>query len=106
MRVSDSNSMYPVVHRTNNNYGLTTTGNKTVQNRSISIDEIYHDLIEQRDSSLPKPGKGFYIIINNPNSNSYNQKIKSTLTPVQEMINKAYHPEFRKEPGLLVDMIV
>lgn len=106
MRVEGSNSMYPIVHRAKNSYALTTVGNKVEKSHTFSIDDIYNKLIEQRDSTLPKPGKGFYIVINNPDFNSNNQNYKSTITPVQEKINKAYHPELRKETGLLVDMVV
>jgi len=106
MRVEGSNSMYPIVHRAKNSYALTTVGNKVEKSQTFSIDEIYNELIERRESSQPKPGKGFYIVINNPHFYNNNHRINSTLTPIQERINKTYHPELRKETGLLVDMVV
>jgi hypothetical protein len=98
--------MYPVVRRASNNFSLTAVKNSSDQNCSVSINKIYDDLIEQKNKSIAKPGKGFYIIINHPNSNSFVQKLKSTLSPFQERINKTYNLNPQKETGLLVDMIV
>ncbi len=106
MRVSSQGSMYPVVRRASSNYGLTAAKNNAEKSQSISINKIYDDLIEQKNKSVAKPGKGFYIVINYPDSNSLVKKLKSTLSPLQERINKTYDLNPKKETGLLVDMIV
>jgi len=105
MRVSNLDSAYPILRRTSTEVGFVNNAKRTERTPSVSIDIIYNDLIEQRDKSLPKPGKGFYIIINYPNSNSA-KRVKRCLSPLQERINKTYQLISKKETGLLVDMIV
>lgn len=106
MRVSNSGSMYPVIHSAGSSFGLTTSDINVRQSRTASIDKIVDYLIEQKNKSTAKPGKGFYIIINYPNPDSFDKNLKSTLSPMQEKINKTYDLNPKKEPGLLVDMIV
>ena len=106
MRVSNLDSMYPVIRRISNEVSSVANKIKKEKPRPVSIDAILDNLNRQKEETLPKPGKGFYIVINDANSNSYLKRAKSTLTPMQQRINKTYRQEVKPKTGLLVDMTV
>ena len=106
MKVSSFDSMYPVIRRMSSEVNSLKQELGKEKPRPFSIDAILDNLNQQKEDTLPKPGKGFYIVINDPNSNSYLKKAKSTLSPMQQRINKTYHQEVKTKTGLLVDIIV
>lgn len=70
------------------------------------------DFVEINKSSEEEPVKkspdeiGFYVVINDNNTNYMVKKLKKSYNPRQERINNTYHLGFRKEPGTLVNVVL
>lgn len=70
------------------------------------------DFVEINKSSEEEPVKkspdkiGFYVVINDNNTNYIVKKLKKSYNPLRERINNTYHLGFRKEPGTLVNVVL
>ena len=106
MRVSNFDSMYPVLRRISSEVNALKKNLEQEKPAPVSIDAIINNSDQNEEITLPRPGKGYYIIFNDPKSNSYLNKPKSNLSPMQQRMNKTYHLETKKATGILVDMTV
>lgn len=106
MKVSSVNSSLPVVRRNYKPVPYSGTQNSLTQITPVVVNHLVDNLVDEDDKENQKIGKGFYIIIDNENFSSIRKKIKSSLTPIQEQINKVYHLKKKAKIGVLVDMVV
>lgn len=85
--------------------------NETKKTNNANKDEDYIDFIEidksSEENNHPSPGEiGFYVVINDNDTNNEVKKIKRPIDLWRKRINTIYHLGFMKEPGTLVNVVV